>query len=216
MFEIPSKQKLSVSLTGEINTEEKPWNVGLIVGPSGSGKTILLNDLFGKPNEFNWGKGGVIDDFHSSLSMEKIARVCQSVGFATIPSWLRPYSVLSNGEKFRVEIARHLLETSDNIIRIDEFTSVVDRIVAQFASFGVQKYIRQEGKKLVAASCHYDIINWLQPDWILEPGNPCRFTWRSLQPRPSITVSVSRVKYETWQLFKDFHYMSADLNRAAR
>lgn len=155
--------------------------------------------------------------------MESIARVCQSVGFNTIPAWLRPYSVLSNGERFRAEIARRLLSPSDYII-IDEFTSVVDRQVAQITSDAVQRYIRSTNSKdvsprplrLVAASCHYDIIDWLQPDWILEPGNPCRFSWRSLRQRPSITVSVSRVKYETWRLFKDFHYMSQDLNKAAR
>jgi len=148
--------------------------------------------------------------------MEDIARVCQSVGFNTIPSYLRPYSVLSNGERFRVEVARRLL-SSINPICVDEFTSVVDRQVAQFGCHAIQKYIRgYEHKQFIAASCHYDIINWLQPDWILEPGNPCRFTWRSLQPRPSITVSVSRVQYKTWELFRDFHYMTAELNRAAR
>jgi len=157
----------------------------------------------------------VIDDFDDSLSMEDIARVCQSVGFNTIPSWLRPFSVLSNGEKFRVEIARRLL-SSNGIIAIDEFTSVVDRQVARFGSFAVAKYVRASGKRLVAASCHYDIIDWLQPDWILEPGRECKLTWRSLQQRPPINVSISRVKYEAWPLFRDFHYMSQELNRAAR
>ncbi len=216
MFEVPAKTKLSVSLSGDLPLDDRPWSIGLIVGPSGSGKTLLLNNLFGGSELLHWEHKSVIDDFAADHSMEDIARVCQSVGFNTIPSYLRPYSVLSNGERFRVEVARRLLSPI-NPICIDEFTSVVDRQVAQFGCHAIQKYIRGcEYKKFIAASCHYDIINWLQPDWILEPGNPCRFTWRSLQPRPSITVSVSRIKYETWQLFKDFHYMSADLNRAAR
>ena len=215
MFEVPAKTKLSVTLSGELNLEAQPWNIGLIVGPSGSGKTLILNENFGIPEQLTWGRRSVIDDFPELLSMEDISRVCQSVGFNTIPSWLRPYSVLSNGERFRVETARYLLSNRHPVV-IDEFTSVVDRQVAQFACHAIQKYVREKGKRLVVASCHYDIISWLQPDWILEPGNPCRFTWRSLQPRPPITVAVSRVKYETWKLFKDFHYMSADLNRAAR
>lgn len=216
MFEIPAKSKLSVSLSGSFNLEEEPWKIGLIVGPSGSGKTLLLDNLFGGPELLNWWHKSVIDDFPDDKSMEEISRVCQSVGFNTIPSWLRPYSVLSNGEKFRVEVARRLL-WPHGVICIDEFTSVVDRQVACFACHAIQKYIReQEHKQLVVASCHYDIINWLQPDWILEPGNPCRFTWRSLQRRPPIECQVSRVKYETWQLFRDFHYMSQDLNKAAR
>jgi ABC-type lipoprotein export system ATPase subunit len=215
MFEVPSETKLSVRLTGELPIDQKEWNIGLIVGPSGSGKTLLLNEIFPSPQTLEWGAGSVVDDFPSIHSMEDISRICQSVGFNTIPSWLRPYSVLSNGEKFRAEIARRLLDGGD-ITSIDEFTSVVDRQVAQFACHGVQKFIREKGRRLVAASCHYDIIDWLQPDWILEPGNPCRFSWRSLRPRPPITVSVSRVKYEAWNLFKDFHYMSQDLNKAAR
>jgi len=216
MFEVPAKTKLSVSLSGDLPLDDRPWNIGLIVGPSGSGKTLLLNNLFGGSELLEWHHKSVIDDFAADHSMEDIARVCQSVGFNTIPSYLRPYSVLSNGERFRVEVARRLLSPI-NPICVDEFTSVVDRQVAQFGCHAIQKYIRGcEYKKFIAASCHYDIIPWLQPDWILEPGNPCKFTWRSLQSRPPITVSVSRVQYKTWQLFKDFHYMSADLNRAAR
>lgn len=215
MFEVPATTKLSVSLSGELNLDSQPWNIGLIVGPSGSGKTLLLNELFGASQRLEWDRRSVIDDFPSSYSMEDISRVCQSVGFNTIPSWLRPYSVLSNGERFRVETARYLLNDRDPVV-IDEFTSVVDRGVAQFACHSIQKFVREKQRKLVVASCHYDILDWLQPDWILEPGNPCRFTWRSLHGRPSISCKVQRVKYETWELFREFHYMSADLNRAAR
>lgn len=215
MFEVPATEKLSVSMTGDLNFDTHPWSIGLIVGPSGSGKTLLLEELFGKPASLDWNSRSVIDDFDSYLPMESIARVCQSVGFNTIPSWLRPYSVLSNGERFRAEVARRLLGPF-NPCTIDEFTSVVDRQVAQFASHAVQKYIRDSGKQLVAASCHYDIIDWLQPDWILEPGRECKLTWRSLRERPPINVSISRVQYKTWNLFREFHYMSQELNKAAR
>jgi ABC-type lipoprotein export system ATPase subunit len=216
MFEIPTKQKLSVTLTGESEHDRRDYNIGLIVGPSGSGKTLILNSIFGTPSVLGWGHKSVIDDFPSSLSMEEISRVCSSVGFNTIPSWLRPYSVLSNGERFRAETARFLLGSDKSPITVDEFTSVVDRQVAQFACHSVQKYVRESGKKLVVASCHYDIIPWLQPDWLLEPGNPCRFTWRSLQSRPPINVSVSRVQYQAWNLVKEFHYLTQELNKAAR
>jgi ABC-type lipoprotein export system ATPase subunit len=215
MFEMPIPEKLSINLEGEVDLSTKPWNIGLIVGPSGSGKTITLNELFGGSKELLWNSRSVIDDFPGELSMESISRVCQSVGFNTIPAWLRPFNVLSNGERFRCEVARRLL-SNDNPIVIDEFTSVVDRQVAQFACHSIQKYVRETDKHLVAASCHYDIIDWLQPDWILEPGSNLKLSWRGLQRRPSITASVCRVRYETWELFKQYHYLSADLNRAAR
>ena len=72
----------------------------------------------------------MIDDFSKALSIEQITQACSGVGFNTIPSWMKPYAVLSTGEKFRVELARHLVEGGELIV-VDEFTSVVDRQVAQ-------------------------------------------------------------------------------------
>lgn len=217
MFEVPAAQKLSVHLEGELPLNQHAWNIGLIVGPSGSGKTLLLNEVFGTPENFEWSRPSVIDDFPKELSMEGITNACQSVGFNTIPSWLRPYSVLSNGERFRASIARHLLASRDPIV-IDEFTSVVDRQVAKITASAVRKYIRANSKRLVAASCHYDIIDWLDPDWLIEPaGHEVRFQWRQLRcHQPPISVEVSRAKHETWELFREFHYMSQELNKAAR
>lgn len=150
----------------------------------------------------------------TSVGSIRISAICQAVGFNTIPAWLRPFAVLSNGEKFRVELARRMLEAGDEVIVVDEFTSVVDRQVAQIGSHAVQKYVRAHHKRFVAASCHYDIVDWLQPDWVLEPST-MRFQWRSLQRRPSLDCELARVKYETWQLFAPFHYLTADLNRSA-
>jgi ABC-type lipoprotein export system ATPase subunit len=215
MFDVPIEDKLSVELHGEVDLESKPWNIGLIVGPSGSGKSTILNNMFGVPEILQWNSRSVIDDFSDTISMETIANVCSSVGFSTIPAWLRPFDVLSTGEKFRVEVARRLLSNSKPIL-VDEFTSVVDRQVAQITCHSVQKFVRANSKQLVCASCHYDIIDWLQPDWIMEPGNPIKLHWRSLRERPPISVSISRVKYEAWELFKAYHYMSSELNRAAR
>ena len=40
---------------------------------------------------------------------------------------------------------------------MDEFTSVVDRQVAQIGAHAIQKYVRKHGRQFVAVSCHYDI-----------------------------------------------------------
>lgn len=128
--------------------------------------------------------------------------------------WMRPFAVLSNGEKFRVELARRLLECADPIV-VDEFTSVVDRQVAQIGAHAVQKFVRRNNRQFVAASCHYDIVEWLQPDWTLEPAT-MDFTWRSLQRRPAIDCNIGRVPYAAWRLFAPYHYLTAALNPAAR
>ena len=89
-----------------------------------------------------------------------------SVGFGSVPSWLKPYNVLSNGEKMRVDLARALLEKDK--VCFDEFTSVVDRNVAQTACIAINKAVKKQDKQFIAISCHYDIIEWLQRDWIFD------------------------------------------------
>lgn len=214
MFDVPAQQKCQLSWSGDFPYNEQPWNVGLIVGPSGCGKSTILHNQFGEESKLLWMETSVIDDFSHDYSMDQISQVCQAVGFNTVPAWLRPFKVLSNGERFRVEMARRLLETT-GIIVVDEFTSVVDRQVAQIGAHAVQKYVRKHGKQFVAASCHYDIVDWLQPDWILEPAT-MTFTRRLLQRRPSMEIEIKRVPYAAWQLFAPFHYLTNELHKAAR
>lgn len=146
----------------------KEWNIGLIVGGSGTGKTTIANELF-KDNiitEFNWNNKSVLDNMPSNIETKDIEKMFYSVGFGSVPSWLKPYKVLSNGEKMRVDLARALLEK--DFIVFDEFTSVVDRQVAQTACIAINKAIKGTNKKFIAISCHKDIIEWLQPDWIFD------------------------------------------------
>lgn len=216
MFDVPGAPKQQQRWQLDVPIEERDWNVGLIVGPSGAGKSTILRDAFGAERELTWEGKSVVDCFDKSHSMQEIAAACQAVGFNTIPAWLRPHHVLSNGERFRVHMARLLLEAqSDETIVVDEFTSVVDRQVAQIGAHAVAKHVRRNGQRFVAATCHYDVLDWLQPDWVIEPATRT-FTWRSVQPRPELEVSISAVPYAAWELFAPFHYLTAELNKAAR
>lgn len=216
-FDVPATEKTSRRWRLDVPIDARAWQIGLIVGPSGAGKSTIARHLFGDAVDrpLSWGAPSVIDDFRDDLSVQQVTGACSAVGFNTIPAWLRPFHVLSNGEQFRASLARRLLEGGDLIV-IDEFTSVVDRQVAQIGSHAVQKHIRrQSGRQFVAVTCHYDVIDWLQPDWIIEPAEQ-RFKWRSVQSRPKINAVVRPVEYSTWRLFAPYHYMSADLNRSAR
>jgi GNAT superfamily N-acetyltransferase len=57
-------------------------------------------------------------------------------------------------------------------------------------------------------------VEWLQPDWMLEPATMI-FQWRSLQRRPPINAEIARVDYSAWKLFAPFHYLTAELHKAA-
>jgi GNAT superfamily N-acetyltransferase len=216
MFDVPPQKKCHLEWHGDLPIENKIWNVGLIVGPSGSGKSTIARKLWQTQFDatLEWNAKSVIDDFRNDLSIETISSACQSVGFNTIPAWMRPYSVLSNGEKFRVEMARRILELEDPIV-CDEFTSVVDRQIAKIGAHAVQKFCRKNNRQFVAVTCHYDVIDWLQPDWIFEP-HKMTLEWRERRRRPEIECEIRRVPYGDWRLFAPFHYMSAELNKAAR
>ena len=152
---------------GEIKLPEK-WNIGVIVGASGTGKSTIAKELFSDcyVKQFNYNAKSVIDDMPKSKSVDEIEKMFYAVGFGSVPSWLKPYAVLSNGEKMRVDLARALLEK--DFVCFDEFTSVVDRNVAQTACIAINKAVKKQNKQFIAVSCHYDIIEWLQPDWIFD------------------------------------------------
>jgi len=166
-FDIVSK-KIEKHIIGEIDLENKQWNIGLICGASGTGKSSIAKNLFSQEliKEFEWKEKSLCDDF-PKLPNEEIIASLTSVGFSAPPSWLKPYHVLSEGEKMRANLARALCDKRELFV-FDEFTSVVDRSVAQIGSLAIQKAIRKSNKKFIAVSCHKDIIEWLQPDWIFD------------------------------------------------
>lgn len=198
-----------------IPIESKEWNVGLIVGASGSGKTSIAKRLFKDFDffsGFSWKEHSILDDFSKEFTPKQITEALSAVGFSSPPDWLKPFAVLSNGQKMRAELARIMLECQKPVI-YDEFTSVIDRHVAKIGSAAIQKFIRKNKKQFIAVSCHYDIEEWLEPDWVYDV-NSHTFSWRSLR-RPEINVGIRKASQDEWQLFKDFHYLSSDHNTAA-
>lgn len=140
----------------------KDFKLGVIVGSSGSGKSTLLKQ-FGIEEVPVWDSNKSIIS-HFDTPDEAINKM-GAVGLNSIPSWYKPYHVLSNGEKFRADLSRKLKSNSI----IDEFTSVVDRNVAKAASVSLSRYVKTNDiKNIVLATCHRDILDWLQPDWVID------------------------------------------------
>jgi ABC-type iron transport system FetAB ATPase subunit/GNAT superfamily N-acetyltransferase len=219
LFDLPPASTSRLEWDVSLPLDERPWHVGLITGPSGCGKSTIARHLFDAPLRAGealsqWPEDrSVLDAFPEALSIKEVTELLAAVGFASPPAWLRPYHVLSTGQRFRCDLAR-LLAACPDLAVMDEFTSVVDRTVAQVGSAALAKTVRRRGQRFVAVTCHDDVIAWLQPDWVYEPAAD-RFAWRCLQRRPAIELAVSRCKPEAWQLFRPHHYLSHALNPSA-
>ena len=139
----------------------------MITGHSGTGKSTIARELWPDAyvTGFEFSAPSVIDDFPEDIHDDTLFKTLHRVGFGSIPSWLKPYHVLSQGERMRVELARAILSDNELIV-FDEFTSTIDRDVAKFACAAVKKAIRDTNKRMIVVSCHHDFIDWLSPDWV--------------------------------------------------
>lgn len=150
------------------------WNIGVVVGPSGSGKTSIGRQIFGENKIYDYTQGWspdkpIIDDIAPNGDFNEVTAALANVGLGSVPSWLRPFRVLSNGEQFRAGLAKIVCEKPDEIV-IDEFTSVIDRQIARIGSQAFQKAWRRGNPKgkVVLLTPHYDILDWIQPDWVID------------------------------------------------
>ena len=181
---------------GKPSESGESWRIGCIVGPSGSGKSTIARHLFGDSyyHASDWPQDKAVIDGFGNLPIKTITKMLTTVGLSSPPSWLKPYYVLSQGEKFRCDLAKALLQGGRVVF--DEYTSVIDRNVAKTASAALAKTLSGttddpqcpntttqhtttqhttttnttpcHTTQFVAVSCHYDILDWLEPDWVLD------------------------------------------------
>jgi ABC-type lipoprotein export system ATPase subunit/GNAT superfamily N-acetyltransferase len=222
LFDLKEQAVNRVAWDVDLPLADHPWNIGLIVGPSGCGKTTIARHLWPDAGPaFSWPAGrSLLDAFPESLSIKEVVEFLSAVGFSSPVAWLRPFAVLSTGQQFRVTLARLLAEALANPssdgrpLVFDEYTSVVDRTVAQIGSAAVAKAVRQRGLRFVAVTCHEDVEAWLNPDWVYRPAER-RFARRSLCRRPRIVLDITRCTAAWWPVFAAHHYLSHGLAHSA-
>lgn len=223
-------ERLRHERTAEVPGWDEPWSIGAIVGPSGSGKTTLARQAFGHIHEPEpWPKNCAVieglDATGSASSIKELARVLIGVGLGSVPTWLKPYHVLSGGERFRVDLARALIAAREPAVVIDEFTSLLDRPVALTSAAAVARLVRRglmrsadrsARVRLVALTCHTDVLPWLAPDWVirLKPGNDSQLIRNSF-PALEVPLIVERTKQQAWQTFAKHHYLTGGLAASA-
>lgn len=164
------------------------YEVLYITGESGSGKSVLLNGLFPDykveriPTTplFLWGG-------ESNEQQIETMKILTLVGISDAILFINTYDRLSDSQKARARIALELMSDKPVVV-VDEFLSTLDRKTAKPVAYCIQKAIRKLGKKLVVATAHDDLIEYLKPDYIIY-GNafPSEFTcekyvWSNINP----------------------------------
>jgi GNAT superfamily N-acetyltransferase len=199
-----------------------------------------------------WPADRAVIDCFGDLDVRRVVELFTAVGFGSPPSWVKPYQVLSCGERFRCDLAKALgaswqaegvgswkaLGASSPtsafqlapsgpelapggsqlapLVVFDEFTSVVDRNVAKVCSAAIAKGIRRGHLpcRFVAVTCHYDVSEWLEPDWVLDMATGS--LQRRRLRRPTIELEIHRCRVAAWELFKRHHYLNASLAPQSR
>jgi len=212
-IDVKKKSKHSVEIDNVAIPNE--WNVGIIYGASGSGKTTMAKHLFGN-DIFQVSLDEnlpIIDQLPKEFNYDQCASILNGIGLNSVPCWIRPIKTLSNGQKARAEAAYLMCKT--DLVCIDEWTSVVDRTVAKAMSLCINKFAKKFNKKIILLSCHYDILEWLQPDWLIDCNKQEFILPKSkdffFNEREQIEFTIKEVDRKSWKYFSKYHYLSEHL-----
>jgi len=145
-----------------------------ITGDSGSGKSWILNNVFSKSAHAICIDDIKIDDEEILIEgvgkdLNDALRILNLAGLGDAFLYLRKYSQLSDGQKYRYKIAK-FIESDKHIWILDEFGAKLDRITAKIVAYNLQKIARQLGRLVVCATTHTDLKNALQPSLYIEKG----------------------------------------------
>jgi GNAT superfamily N-acetyltransferase len=195
-----------VDVNDGVNIPKSPDSgVTVIVGGSGTGKTTILN---------SWGMACADIDrtvpIYKLFESEELAEhYLISAGLRSVPCWKRSIAEVSNGEAHRAEIA---LMLSRGDIFIDEFTSVVDRNTARALCHSINKL---KPKNAVIATCHKDVLQWLDFDSAYDTDLCEWIDRRSVRQDREFEFTIEPCDTEAvWKIFKKHHYLSGSINKS--
>ena len=111
LFDLPLAEKSRETFSAEVPGLDEPWRIGAIVGPSGSGKSSIARAAFGPQLSVPqaWPSDRALIDAIGPGAIKHIVGVLTAVGLGSPPTWVKPYHVLSTGERFRADLARSAL-----------------------------------------------------------------------------------------------------------
>ena len=196
-----------------------PKDVVYITGDSGSGKSVLLKEIKKDLGDEAVDMADIQLDLNRPLietvgetvteGLELLSRVGLNDAFL----FLRKYSQLSDGQKYRYRIAK-LVESGKQWWIMDEFCSTLDRDTAKIVAFNLQKIARKEGKAVIAATTHTDLLGDLNPSVHIHKRFGKEISvkyYPNKQAKKCSIVKEMRVvkgSYQDWKTLAGFHYRS--------
>jgi ABC-type lipoprotein export system ATPase subunit len=200
-----------------------PKDIVYITGDSGSGKSVLLKALE-KDIRLDMGLTCInIADIKPRKGLPLIETVGRSleeglgllskVGLNDAFLFLRTYEQLSDGQKYRYKIAK-MMESKAQFWIMDEFAATLDRDTAKIVAYNLQKLARQQGKAVLAATTHTDLLGDLNPSVHIHKRFGKEITVNYYPNEPARECSlVKEMKVvegstEDWRKLAGFHYRS--------
>jgi len=163
-FGIPPRETPSVVIEN-LTLRLEPGHIVLLTGPSGSGKSSVLHaiaDRIGEVERVGSGRfptdRAIVDSIAPRQPMATALEILTACGLGEPRLWVRRFSDLSDGERFRASLARTIGRTmsasTPRPILCDEFTAILHRRLAKAVAYNLRKLVSRAGLVLVVATTH--------------------------------------------------------------
>jgi ABC-type ATPase with predicted acetyltransferase domain len=194
-----------------------PQDIVYITGDSGSGKSVLLRAIKADLGEEAIDLSDVAVDAEKPLietvgaTVEEGLELLSKVGLNDAFLFLRTYNQLSDGQRYRYRIAK-LIESGKQWWLMDEFAACLDRDTAKIIAYNLQKIARQQGKAVITATTHSDLVEDLKPSVLVRKrfGEEIKIDYYQNTPAAECSlIQEMRVEEGTrqdWQKLSSFHY----------